>query len=135
MKAAAVQGSHSRKVLKKDVQESRHDQLSCRLLCELILIVARLVRYQTKDWAGLQEGRLRATLALSARMTKRTTIARRVAHRYVAQRNPDPKYSEAVWNHCTRSEEMQAIKNFIAGLQAFQVGKFSDFGLDILQPI
>ena len=107
--------------------------LTC--LRKLILIVARLVRYQTKDWAGLQEGRLRATLALSARMTKRTTIARRVAHRYVAQRNPDPKYSEAVWNHCSRSEEMQAIKNFIAGLQAFQVGKFSDFGLDILQPI
>ncbi|CAE7208859.1 unnamed protein product [Symbiodinium sp. CCMP2592] len=47
-----------------------------------------------KDWAGLQGGRLRAMLALCARMTKRTTIA--------------------------RSEEMQAIKNFIAGLPAFQ---------------
>ena len=34
-------------------------------------------RYQAKDWAGQQAGRLRAMLALSVRMTKRTVAARR----------------------------------------------------------
>ncbi|OLP99094.1 hypothetical protein AK812_SmicGene18387 [Symbiodinium microadriaticum] len=53
-----------------------------------------LVVGTAKDWAGQQAGRLRAMLALSVRMTKRTTAA--------------------------RSEEMQAIKTLISEMPSFQ---------------
>ena len=85
VKQAPAAGGTARKILKKDVVESRHDQLLSRLFyecCARLLLKnassdSSKIRYQTKDWAGLQGGRLRAMLALCARMTKRTTIARR----------------------------------------------------------
>ena len=47
----------------------------------------------------------------------------------IAQRNLDPTYPEAARKHRSRSEEMQAIKNFVSGLSAFQVGEISEIWL------
>ena len=71
-----------------------------------------------KDWGGIQGGRLRAMMALCIRMTKRTTSARRgVAS---AKKLATDSVARIV---LSRSEEMQAIKNFIASLPAFQASR------------
>ena len=71
-----------------------------------------------KDWGGIQGGRLRAMMALCIRMTKRTTSARRgvASTKKLAT-------DSVVRIVLSRSEEMQAIKNFIASLPAFQASR------------
>eukprot|EP00439_Symbiodinium_sp_Y106_P070795 s1705_g12.t1 len=68
VKQAPAAGGTARKILKKDVVESRHDQLLSRLFyerCARLLLKnassdSSKIRYQTKDWAGLQGGKAKA---------------------------------------------------------------------------